>query len=315
MDYRKLGNTDLMVSPLCIGAWQLAGPLFFDGKPDGHPDPGKDAVLHLIRALGDRGLNCIDTAEQYGNGESERRVGEAVKGQRDRWVISSKFGYRVAPDGSRQDDSSPATIQPSLEGSLKRLQTDWIDVYLYHCAPNVNDLDQAREVLERAKQAGKIRYYGISTNNLELIRILQQRAMLDVLQYHANLLEPYSDIYAFACEHNIGTQVRGVMAQGRLSGKYFHQPAQWRNDDNRSDRFSHIDYQQYAIFETVIPAEMTMAQVAIRWALDRPGHHTICMGAKTMADYEAAIQAAQMTPLSEETVGRLNACALQLANR
>jgi aryl-alcohol dehydrogenase-like predicted oxidoreductase len=71
MDYRKLGKTNLMVSPLCIGAWQLGGPLFFDGKPDGHPDPGKDNVLRMIAELGERGINFIDTAEQYSNGESD----------------------------------------------------------------------------------------------------------------------------------------------------------------------------------------------------------------------------------------------------
>lgn len=312
MEYRKLGKTDLMVSPICVGAWQLAGPLFFDGKPDGHPDPGKENVLRLINDLGDRGLNIIDTAEQYGNGESERRVGEALKGKRDRWIISTKFGYRVAPDGSREDDSTPPTILPSLEGSLKRLQTDRIDVYLYHCAPNVEDLDQSREILEQAKKAGKIRYYGISTNNFELIKALQQHDMLDVLQYHANILEPFSEIYKFACQHNIGMQVRGVMAQGRLSGKYFHRPVQWRNDDNRSDRFSHIDYHQYAIFEQAVPKSMTMGQVAIRWTLDRPGNHTICLGAKNLADYETAIQAAQMPPLSKDTISKLEECAAQL---
>jgi len=67
----KLGKTGLQVSPICIGAWQLAGPLWFDGKPDGHPNPGKRAVLRMIRELGDMGVNFIDTAEQYGNGESQ----------------------------------------------------------------------------------------------------------------------------------------------------------------------------------------------------------------------------------------------------
>ena len=125
MEHRILGRTGLAVSPICIGAWQLAGPLFFDGKPDGHPDPGKENVLRLIRELGERGVNCIDTAEQYGGGESERRVGEAIAGQRDRWILSTKFGYRVGPNGTRIDDSSPGTIMPSLEGSLRRLRSPY----------------------------------------------------------------------------------------------------------------------------------------------------------------------------------------------
>lgn len=315
MNYRLLGNTGIRVSPICIGAWQLGGPLFFDGKPDGHPDPGREYVLKMIRELGERGINFIDTAEQYGNGESERRVGEAIKGQRNRWIISTKFGYRVAPDGCRQDDSSPPTIMSSLEGSLKRLSTDSIDIYLFHCVPKMKDLDESRIILEKAKEQGKIRFYGISTGNFELIKALQEHSMLDVLQYPASLLAPRPDIYNFTCEHNTGTQVRGVMAQGRLSGKYFHQKPTWPSDDNRSDRFRNTDYQQYAVFEDVLPKGIVMSQAAIRWILDQPGNHSICMGAKHLSDYEAAITAAELAPLSEETTHKLEKCAARLTGR
>ncbi len=314
MEYRKLGKTELMVSPICIGAWQLGGPLAFDGQADGHPDPGKKNVLQMIAALGERGINCIDTAEQYGNGESERRVGEAIKGRRDRWVLSTKFGYRVASDGSREDDSSPPTILPSLEGSLRRLGTDVIDIYLYHCAPDIADLDQSRGILEQAKKDGKIRFYGISTGDCELIRALHEHAMLDVVQYPASLLEPRPDIDAFVGAHHIGTQLRGVMAQGRLSGKYFHRKVRWSDDDNRSTWFRDMDFQQYAVLETLLPEGMTMAQAAIRWTLDNPAHHTICMGAKNQADYEAAIEAAEMAPLGPEVTRRLEECAAGLSN-
>ena len=95
MQQNKLGPTGLNVSPLSIGAWQLGGPLAFDGKPDGHPDPGKQNVIRMIQELGDLGINAIDTAEQYSDGESERRVGEAIAADRDRWIVSTKFGYRV----------------------------------------------------------------------------------------------------------------------------------------------------------------------------------------------------------------------------
>lgn len=308
MEYRKLGKTELFVSPICVGAWQLAGPLAFDSKPDGHPDPGKQNTLNLIKQLGEKSVNFIDTAEQYGNGESEQRVGLALKGLRDKWIISTKFGYRVAPDGTREDDSSHGTIMSSLEGSLKRMSTDYIDVYLYHCAPQIDDIEAGQEILEQARQQGKIRYYGISSNNLEIIKALHVNSMLDVLQYHTNILEPRSDIYDFVSKHEIGTQVRGVMAQGRLSGKYFHKAVKWQDDDNRSDWFKHIDYQRYSVFEKAIPPGYTMAQVAIRWALDQPAHHTICMGAKNLTDYETAIKACDLPPLSQDVLQQLSQC-------
>ena len=213
MERITLGKTGLQVSPLCIGTWQLAGPLAFDGKPDGHPDPGKENVLRLIQELFDLGLNFIDTAEQYGNGEAERRTGEAISSNRDQWIVSTKFGYRVGPGSTRIDDSSPATIRESIEGSLRRLQTDYLDIYLYHCAPNPDDLPEARAILEKARNEGKIRNFGISGDDLGLIKELHKNELLDVLQFPISLLDRQDAISSFASEHNIGTQLRGVMAR------------------------------------------------------------------------------------------------------
>lgn len=313
MDYRDLGKTGLRVSPLTVGAWQLGGPLFFDGKPDGHPDPGKENVIRMIHELEDCGINAIDTAEQYSAGESERRVGEALKGRRDRWVVSSKFGFRVGPGNTRDDDSSPPTILPSLEGSLRRLGTDYIDVYLYHCAPEVAGLEAGRDVLERAKKEGKIRAYGISTNDTELVREMIRCNAVEVLQFASNLLTPAEELNVLAAENGLGTQVRGVMAQGRLSGKYFREPPAWRSDDNRSDWFKNCDYRKYAVFEECIPGGYTMAQVALRWVLDQPHNHTVCMGAKTIEDWRVSLAALDLPPINQETRAALISCAQSFA--
>ncbi len=312
MQYRTLGKSGISVSPLTIGAWQLGGPLFFDGKPDGHPDPGKENVIRMIHELGDLGINAIDTAEQYSASESERRVGEALKGRRDQWVISTKFGYRVGPGNVREDDSSPETIFPSLEGSLKRLGTDCIDVYLYHCAPKMDDLNAGRAVLEKAKKQGKIRSYGISTNNAGLIRAMIEQQTVEVVQFASNLLESADEISELAKVHQLGTQLRGVMAQGRLSGKYFHSQPQWRADDNRFNRVKNSDYGKFAVLKQFVPEGYTMAQVAMRWVLDRPEHHTICVGAKNRGDYRTALAALDLPPLSAETRAALAACAVTL---
>lgn len=92
MRKRALGRTGMEVTEIGIGAWQIGGPLLLDGRADGHPDIGADAAICLIRELGERGVNFIDTAEQYGAGESERRVGRAIQGARDRWIVSTKWG-------------------------------------------------------------------------------------------------------------------------------------------------------------------------------------------------------------------------------
>ncbi len=312
MENRILGRTGLSVSPICIGAWQLAGPLSFNGKPDGHPDPGKENVLRLVRELGERGINCIDTAEQYGDGESERRVGEAIKGQRERWIVSTKFGYRVAPNGTRIDDSSPGTIMSSLEGSLRRLRTDYVDIFLFHCAPQLSDLDASRAVLEQAKKQGKVRFTGISTGNVELTKALLKHDMLDVVQFPTNLLDSASEMSRCLAEHGIGTQVRGIMAQGRLSGRYFAKNPVLARDDRRSDDMADHDFTRYASLEQILPDGYTMADAAIRWVLDQPCHHTICAGAKRLEDYEAMLEAVERPPLGEEVTRQLEACSGRL---
>jgi aryl-alcohol dehydrogenase-like predicted oxidoreductase len=224
-------------------------------------------------------------------------------------VISSKFGYRVGEGNVRIDDSSPPTIMPSLEGSLKRLKTDRIDLYLYHCAPAVDDLDEGRTILEEAKRQGKIRSYGISTNNVQLLEKMIEHNTVDVVQFATNLLDEHSKVWKLAQEHQLGTQLRGVMAQGRLSGKYFSLTPQFRPDDNRSDWCKDEDYSRFAVLAECLPEGMTMAQAAIRWVLDHPGAHTICMGAKNIADYRAAIAAAGMPPLNAEVAAYLNRTA------
>ena len=266
----------------------------------------------MIRELGDLGVSAIDTAEQYSAGESERRVGEALKGRRDHWTISTKFGYRVGPKNTREDDSSPETIMASLEGSLRRLGTDYIDVYLYHCAPEVQNLDAGREVLEEARAQGKVRSYGISTNDGELLEVMVAHDTVEVVQFATSLLDERAAIWKLAQESDLGTQLRGVMAQGRLSGKYFTQKPQFRSDDNRSERCKDEDYARFAVLGECLPEGLTMTQAAIRWVLDHPGAHTICRGAKDMDDYRAALAAVELPPLDPAVRTGLERCAASL---
>jgi aryl-alcohol dehydrogenase-like predicted oxidoreductase len=101
MKYRALGKTGMQVSEIGLGAWQLGGPLTLDGKADGHPELGREFCINLIRQCGDLDISFVGTAEQYGNGESERRVDQSLKGRRDQWIVSTKFGNQVGPNGER----------------------------------------------------------------------------------------------------------------------------------------------------------------------------------------------------------------------
>jgi aryl-alcohol dehydrogenase-like predicted oxidoreductase len=267
----------------------------------------------MIHELDDLGVNAIDTAEQYSGGESERRVGKALKGRRDRWVVSTKFGYRVAADGTREDDSSPETILPSLEGSLKRLGTDHVDVFLYHCAPRPEHIRAGTAVLEGAKEQGKIRAYGISTGQLPVLEAMVEEGALEVLQFPSSLLNERREFWRIAQKHDLGTQVRGVMEQGRLSGRYFSRAPRFPPDDTRRDGCRDIDFTSYAVLADHLPEGVTMAQAAIRWTLDHPGCDTICMGAKNIDDYRMALAATGLPPLDEAVCRGLEGVAALLA--
>lgn len=302
MKYRALGKTDLMVSEIGVGAWQLGGPLVLDGKADGHPDVGHDFAVRLIREAGELGINFIDTAEQYGAGASECRVGEALEGRRDEWVVGTKFGAQVGPNGERLNDVSPRRVPVSLENSLRRLRTDYIDVYVYHTAPKAPEAEQVAEFLRRAKQEGKVRAVGISTNDLQQIEYLHSLGCLDVVQYAKNMMDPHRELSEWIVQHHAGGVVRGTFAGGRLSGRYFHSAPEFAVDDVRRLRVkgnAEKEFAQYAVFEELLKSERGMVQLALRYVLDEPATSTVIPGGKSLEDYKEAIRASELPSLTE----------------
>ncbi len=317
MKYRALGKTGLLVSEIGVGAWQLGGPLLLDGKVDGHPELGREFCINLIRCCGDLGINFIDTAEQYGNGESERRVGEALKGQRANWILSTKFGNQVGPHGERVRDASPQRVPVSLEGSLRRLQTDYIDVYLYHVSPKPGEAEEVVRYLESAKRKGLVRAVGISTANVADVEYLHGLGCLDVVQFPHSMASPPDPIVDFLARHGVGGVVRGAFAGGRLSGRYFHQAPRFSPDDIRCGRFSEpqaaaAEFARYSVFEELLTPSCGMIQMALRWLLDEPTSHTIIPGGKSVDDYVQAIRATEIPPLATEVRARIEELRKQL---
>ena len=310
MKYRILGKSGIRVSEIGVGAWQLGGPLKLDGVTDGHPELGRDFCIDLIRQCGELGINFVDTAEQYGNGESERRVGEALKGQREKWIVGSKFGYQVGPNGERMVDTSPKRVPVSLEGSLRRLQTDYLDVYVYHSGPKRGEAEEAVKFLAAAKKKGQVRAVGISTSNFADVEFLHSLGCLDVLQFPHCMIDPPDPIAAFAAKHNIGCVLRGAFAWGRLTGKYFHKPPAFSPDDIRSRwsgdaKAAAADYARFAVFEELVTPQRGMIQLALRWLLDEPATHTIIPGGKSLEDYRQAVRATEIPPLTAAEKARI----------
>ncbi len=301
MEYRILGRTGLKVSAIAVGTWQLSGSLNLDGEADGFPDVGYDHTVNLIRACEDLGINLIDSAELYGSGEGERRVGDALQGRRDRWIISTKFGFRQGQNGERITDCHPRTIQTSLEGSLKRLRTDYVDIYLYHTPPDPDWIAEGKDVLETLKREGKIRCYGISTNDPEIIKQMISQQAVEVVMFSQSLLTPAEEIRSLVRSHNLGAVVRGVFENGLLSGKYFHRRPQLSEDDVRQHWLNHVKTHRYAAYEKFIPPGHEMTSLALRYVMDFDTTHTIVMGGKAIADYQNALRVFDLSTLDPQT--------------
>jgi aryl-alcohol dehydrogenase-like predicted oxidoreductase len=153
MEYVKLKNTDISVSRLCMGGCPMGGY--------GWGYVSENAVIATVHRAIDGGINFFDTADTYGLGQSERTLAKALDGRRDKVIIATKFGVR-AEKGKTTYDNSPEYIEKALNDSLKRLSTDYIDLYQIHYRDKTTPLDAVVEVLERFKEQGKIRCYGLS---------------------------------------------------------------------------------------------------------------------------------------------------------
>lgn len=233
MQYRTLGRTGLRVSVIGLGTMVHAG----------HFGPMKDEdSLGAIDAALDLGVNFIDTSDAYGAGYSEALLGKALKGKRDKVVLATKGGnVMVGPDrGKRNFD--PAYIGRVLEESLKRLQTDCVDLYQLH-NPTVDVIERGEVwgLLERQKKAGKIRYYGVSINNTEEGIAAANGGRSDAIQTEYNLLdqEPAEKVFPLAKKLNVGVIARVPLRRGLLTGKLTLQDQErFAKDDVRARNFA-----------------------------------------------------------------------------
>jgi len=219
VEYRTLGRTGLRVSVLGIGTWQLGGTVTIDGRPDGYPDFGSEHVIRLIRSAGDLGINVVDTAPVYGDGEAERRVGEAIRGRRDAWLVVTKFGLARGSRGEAVLTAKPSKIRSWLEGSLRRLATDYVDVYLIHQSRETPDYEPTVRALDDLKKAGMIRFAGISTDDVASLHELERIAPIEVLMFSNSLLRRPERTYEILVRQRAGALVHGVFEQGRLGGQ------------------------------------------------------------------------------------------------
>ncbi len=308
MKYRTLGRTGLEVSEVGLGAYPISGrERRADGRVvvwSGTSDAESVALIHRCEELG---VNLIDSAEGYGAGHSEELVGQALKGRRDKWIVATK----VQPNIDKNDEQAVHNrIIQACENSLKRMQTDFIDIYQLHAIPRAWAMPIVMTALEKLQREGKIRWYGISTNNREAIDKLRALGPIDVLQVGYNLLERSADeLLHWAKKERVATLIRVPLAKGQLTGKYFGQNAEeMPQNDLRYERFQRPEVQEglkklpgLLFLQT---AQRTMAQAALRFVLDHPGVSCVIAGAKNRQQVEDNAATSEMAALTQKEVDR-----------
>ncbi len=220
---RTLGRSGIEVSAMGLGCWAIGGPFWSGEEPHGWGKVDDEESIRAIHAGLELGITLFDTANVYGAGHSERVLGRALAGKRAGVAIATKFNA-VFDETTRQvtgSDSSPAGIRAACEDSLRRLNTDYIDLYQFHDNGfPAEKAEPVRETLELLVQAGKIRAYGWSTDFPERAEVFAQGPKCSAIQLQLNVLDDNPAMISLCEKYDLAALNRGPLAMGLLTGKY-----------------------------------------------------------------------------------------------
>ena len=299
MKYRQLGKTDVRVSVIGIGTWQFGGEW---GKIFEQAEV--DAMLGKASELG---INLVDTAECYGDHLSEQLIGRAINGQRDKWIIATKFGHRFKPNFERDCLFEPEQVQGQLEESLRSLKTDYVDLYQFHSGTDdMFDIPGLWDMLEKQVKSGKVRHLGISISSKQ-DRIYQvdksSTVGAEAIQVVYNRIErkPEEKIFDSCIRQNLGVLARVPLASGFLSGKY-NKESKFTGSDVRSIRQDEMAklIDEVAKIKSEVPQGTSMAQWALAWCLRNPAVTCVIPGCKTVEQVESNAMAADLPDISDD---------------
>lgn len=293
MEITELGRSGLQVSRLAFGGCPMGG--------HGWGAVSRDDVGNAIQAALAHGLNFFDTADTYGLGEGEQTLGKALKGRRDRAVIATKFGVRV--EGGRTFyDNSPAWITKALEASLRRLQTDYVDLYQIHYRDGVTPLDDVVAALVDLQQQGKVRHIGLSNvGSSHASELAPHRGRFVSFQDEFSLASRSNDhdIQMLASDFGLSPLTWGSLGQGILSGKY-DANSTFGPDDRRS-RPIYVNFHGERLQRNLRIVEVlrqlsrdfgkSVPSVAIRWILDSLPGSVAIVGIKNVQQLKANLEA------------------------
>ncbi|WP_207427419.1 aldo/keto reductase [Pedobacter sp. SYSU D00535] len=279
MEYTHLGKSDIKVGKISFGCMSLTGSL-------------EEARRVLLRAV-DLGVNYFDTADLYENGANEAKLGKCLEPYRDKLIIATKVGNQVRADGKGWDwNPRKEYILRAVEQSLRRLKTDYIDLYQLHGGTMEDPIDETVEAFELLKQQGKIRFYGISSIRPTVIREYVQRSNIVSVMTQYSLLDrrPEEATLDLLKQNEVGVMVRGAVAQGLLINK----PAKQYLDRSEGEVRAAAELIKH------LSQSRTNTQTALLYTLANPAVTSVVVGMRTLEQLEEVVGAMNAAPLTGE---------------
>lgn len=291
MKKRQLGESSLMVSELGLGCMSL-------GTDDLQAE-------RIINAALEEGINYFDSADLYDFGVNEKIVGQALKGVRDKVIIATKVGNRPNEDKNGWTwDPSKDYIKEAVKRSLKRLSTDYLDLYQLHGGTIDDPIDETIEAFEELKDEGIIRYYGISSIRPNVIREYVKRANIVSVMMQYSILDRRPEEYSLplVSENGISVVTRGTLAKGLLSEKMLEKASPSIRDSGYLD----YSYEELKIvlsqLKEMLSQQRSLTEAAIQYTLSHPAVSSVIAGASSVKQVKENARAVKAAPLSQDEI-------------
>lgn len=295
MEQTRLGRSELVVSRVAFGTWQLGG--------DWGPTDEAEAMAAIRRAA-DLGVTLFDTAQAYGFGASERLLAKALEGRLDEVVIATKGGLRPTEGGGVTRDASPRWIRRGVEESLRELGTEAIDLYQLHWPDPATRFEETATALAALVDEGKVRHVGVSNFDAAQMQAFSETLPIETLQppYHLFHRSIEASVLPFARANDIGVLVYGPLAHGLLGGHLrvdssFH-AGDWRatSADFHGDAYAR-NLAAVAKLDSLARGELgiTLSQLAVAWTLANPAVQVAIVGTRNPAHVDEAVAATEVS--------------------
>ena len=311
MKYRYFPPLNRSVSTIGFGTWALGGEKVFGGQEIGWGPSDPQEAEQAVRAALDHGVNFFDTADIYGGGHAEETLGRVFAEVKPDVVVCTKFGNRETADGGVIKDFSKEWLSQSVDGSLKRLQRECLDILLLHGPPDDfawQDFDV--DPLERLVKSGKIRCYGVSSRSVLGAFAVAKHGIGNVLEFIYNLLDRRAEeaLLPLAVQNGVGCIARVPLASGFLTNRRVAQEPKFGTTDFRAhlsdeDRAWRIESAKKLAFLCDYPGGLECS--ALRFCLSHPGIGTVIPGMRTREQVARNVQAGDEGPLENEVLEKI----------